>query len=401
MFSVITMDEAVKLARERCWREASETVPLASAFGRTAAADVASGEYVPGFSRSTVDGYAVAASDTFGCSDSIPSILEVAGSVEMGGEACAISSGRCAYVPTGGELPDGSDAVVMIEHTEDLGDGTIAVSKPVAPGENVVFKGDDAVPGDVLVRRGRVLGARDVGALAAIGRTEVRVAREPIIGVISTGDELVPVSEVPGRGQVRDVNTSMLLAFVVSRGAIGRDMGFVRDDEAELRRALDCALASCDAVFISGGSSVGMKDATRRAIEERGEMLFHGLAVKPGKPTMLGAAGGKAILGLPGHPGAAFLVAEILGGALIDALMARERTRRSRRAVLAETVGANHGREQLTAVRLFEEDGVLKASPMHSKSGLITTLASSDGYISIPRDAEGVSAGETVDVYEY
>lgn len=401
LFSVITLNEAVEVIRERFARiDGRESVPLSKALGRTAAVDIESGEYIPGFSRSTVDGYAVRASDTFGCSDSIPAMLDLVGAVEMGESACDIGRGQCAYVPTGGELPEGADAVVMIEYAEESG-GTVFASKPAAPGENVVMKGDDAIPGDVVVCAGRVIGPRDAGALAAVGCSDVPVVRRPIVGVISTGDELVRVNETPGVGQVRDVNSATILAFVETRGADGRDMGFVRDDEAELRRVLDEALATCDAVIVSGGSSVGMKDATRGAIEERGEMLFHGLALKPGKPTMLGVSSGKAVIGLPGHPGAAYLVAVHLVGALIDALMGRETTARTRRAVLSETLGANHGREQLTAVHLFERDGELCAKPLHSTSGLIMTLASSDGYISIPRDSEGASAGESVLVYEY
>ena len=290
----------------------TEQVPYTGALGRVLAEDIAAAEYVPDFDRSTVDGYACRASDTFGCSDAIPAILEIKGEVLMGqGADFTLPRDACAYVPTGGAIPKGADCAVMIEYTEDYGDGTVGILKPGAPGMNLIFRGDDVYPGKVILKAGRVLTPQDIGALAAVGRTQVSVARRPRVGVISTGDELVPPSETPGSGQVRDVNTPLLTAMLRDFGAEPVQYGIVADDEALLRRMVRQAASECDAVILSGGSSVGIKDAACRIIEEMGELLQHGIAVKPGKPTILGRAGNKPLIGLPGHPVAACFVAQL------------------------------------------------------------------------------------------
>ena len=330
----------------------AETVPLEEAAGRVLAADIAAEDYVPDFDRSTVDGYALRASDSFGCSEAIPAVLPVAGEVLMGqGADFALPRGACAYVPTGGAIPRGADCAVMLEYTEDYGDGSIGVMKPGAPGQNLIFRGDDVYPGKTVLHAGRVLGAQDIGALAAIGRTRVPVRPRLRVGVISTGDELVPPAVAPGPGQVRDVNAPMLAALIRSIGAEPVSYGIVADQEAQLRGALRRAAAECDAVLISGGSSVGVKDAACRLIEELGELLLHGIAIKPGKPTILGRAGGKPLVGLPGHPVAAFFVARLFVLPLLARLSGREFRVPSVRAALTESVGANHGRAQVNGCR--------------------------------------------------
>ncbi|MBO5497056.1 MAG: molybdopterin molybdotransferase MoeA [Oscillospiraceae bacterium] len=401
MLEVKTPEEVLRLIeREFKPLGRAETVPLAQALGRVLAEDVRAEEYVPDFDRSTVDGYACRARDTFGCSDAIPAILNLVGEVKMG-ESAALSVPRdsCVYVPTGGAIPAGCDCAVMIEYTEDYGDGTIGILKPGAPGMNLIFRGDDVFPGKSVLKAGRVLAPQDIGALAAIGKTEVPVCPRPRVGVISTGDELVPADQTPGPGQVRDVNSPMLAALLREFGAEPVDFGIVVDDEKLLWEKTALAAESCDAVILSGGSSAGVKDAACRIIGDLGELLLHGIAVKPGKPTILGRAANKPLIGLPGHPVAAFFVAKLFVLPLLARLEGRTTRRYPVRAVLSESLNANHGRMQVNACRLEESGGTLTATPIRSKSGLITQLAGADGYLVIDRDCEGLPKDAEIEVY--
>lgn len=402
MLQVKTPEEVLRLIHDkfRPVSELAESVPLTAAAGRTLSEDIIAEEYVPDFNRSTVDGYAVRAADTFGCSDAIPAILSLQGEIRMGEDAgFALLRENCAYVPTGGALPEGADCAVMLEYTEDYGDGTIGILKPGAPGMNVIFRGDDVYPGKVVLQAGRVLSAQDIGALAAIGRTVVPVQRKLKIGVISTGDELVPPGQKPLPGQVRDVNTALLSALLTEQGAEVHSYGIIVDDEDLLRETVTRAVQECDAVLLSGGSSVGVKDASCRIIESLGELLLHGIALKPGKPTIMGRAGNKPLVGLPGHPVAAFVVARLFMVPLLDRLAGRERPLWSVTAELSESVGANHGRAQVNPCRLLRQDGRVLALPIRSKSGLITQLAGADGFFCIERDCEGLPKGAPVQVY--
>ena len=402
MLQVKTPEEVLRLIHDkfRPVSELAESVPLTAAAGRTLSEDIIAEEYVPDFNRSTVDGYAVRAADTFGCSDAIPAILSLQGEIRMGEDAgFALLRENCAYVPTGGALPEGADCAVMLEYTEDYGDGTIGILKPGAPGMNVIFRGDDVYPGKVVLQAGRVLSAQDIGALAAIGRTVVPVQRRLKIGVISTGDELVPPGQKPLPGQVRDVNTALLSALLTEQGAEVHSYGIIVDDEDLLRETVTRAVQECDAVLLSGGSSVGVKDASCRIIESLGELLLHGIALKPGKPTIMGRAGNKPLVGLPGHPVAAFVVARLFMVPLLDRLAGRERPLWSVTAELSESVGANHGRAQVNPCRLLRQDGRVLALPIRSKSGLITQLAGADGFFCIERDCEGLPKGAPVQVY--
>lgn len=287
----------------------------------------------------------------------------------------------------------------MLEYTEDYGDGSIGVMKAGAPGMNVIFRGDDVCPGKTILRSGRVLTAPDIGALAAVGKTAVPVIRKLKVGLISTGDELVPPGQKPGSGQVRDVNTPLLTALFTGGGVQVIHYGIVADEERLLRNTMRQALDMCDGVVLSGGSSVGMKDATCRLIQEMGELLFHGIAIKPGKPAILGKAGNKPLVGLPGHPVAAYFVAQLFVLPLLSRLMGREQRQYPVTAELAESVAANHGRAQVNACRLETRGNQLTAVPIRSKSGLITQLAGADGYFIIDRDCEGLPKGAMVQVY--
>lgn len=401
MLEVKTPEEVFRLI-EKEFRplDRKELIPLDCAPGRVLAEDITASEYVPDFDRSTVDGYAVLASDTFGCSDAIPAILERKGEVRMGEDAqLTLKRGECAYVPTGGAIPEGADCMVMIEYTEDYGDGTVGILKPGAPGLNLIFRGDDVYPGKAVLCSGQVLRAQDIGALAAIGKMKVPVRPRLRVGVLSTGDELVPPDKTPGPGQVRDVNMPMLTALLREVGAEPVPYGIITDDEALLHNTVRDALESCDAVILSGGSSAGVKDAACRIIEALGKLLLHGIAIKPGKPTILGRAGNKPLIGLPGHPVAAYFVAKLFVLPLLARLEGRQVSDHPLRARLSENIGANHGRAQISACRLEEQRGQLTAVPIHSKSGLITQLAGADGYFIISRDCEGLPKDAAVDVF--
>lgn len=403
MLNVLTSAEVLRLIQERFHPlNRKETVPLNEALGRVLCEAVCAKEYVPDFDRSTVDGYAIHSSDAFGCSDAIPAILPLAGKVEMGETpSFAIAIGSCAYVPTGGAIPDGADCVVMLEYTEDYGDGTIGILKPGAPGMNLVYRGDDVSPGDVLYPAGHRLSPQDIGALAALGITSVPVFQWLHVAVISTGDELIPPEQTPERGQIRDVNSLMLTTMLWRFGASTTTLGIVPDTEAALTAAVREALEddACDAVLISGGSSVGEKDATCRVISSFGDVLFHGIAIKPGKPTILGVCGEKPLVGLPGHPAAAFYIMKLFILPLLARLVGQKWEPYTIPARLSESVSANHGREQISACRLIKKDSEWIAEPIRSKSGLITQLSGADGFFCIARDQEGLPAGAEVNVY--
>lgn len=404
MLSVKTPEEVFEIIQHefKMLKNRTENVSLYEACGRVLAEDICAKEYVPAFNRSTVDGFAVHARDTFGCSDSIPAILENTKEILMGQEAdFTLQTGFCAPIPTGGQLPDGADAVQMVEFSEDYGDGTTGILKPVAPGNNVILKGDDVYPGKSVLPAGRRLNSQDIGALAALGIVNIPVIQKLKVAVLSTGDELIPPEEVPKPGQIRDVNSSLVASLIAQSGAVPVNYGIIPDQEELLDAAVRKAVSECDVIIISGGSSVGVKDATCRIIESQGHLLFHGIAMKPGKPTIFGKIGDKPVIGLPGHPVAAFFITHLFVRPLLARLTGQVLREFQATAVLSESVEANHGRAQYNGVFLTKKDGQLTAHPIRGKSGLITTLAGSDGYFCIPRDCEGLPAGASIQVTLY
>lgn len=399
MLSVLTLAQANELLAQTIAGVPleKEEVPLKEAAFRILYEEIRSGETVPGFSRSTVDGYAVRAQDTFGCSASIPALLTLSGRVSMGElPGLSLSPGECAYVPTGGALPRHGDAVVMLEYAEELGN-LVALEKSAAPGQGVIFAGDDVKAGQRVLSKGTRLTGREIGALAALGITRVPVVKRPRVTVLSTGDELVAPEEKPGPGQIRDVNGPMLAAMCREMGAVVACPPIVRDQEALLHRALKAAEADSDLILLSGGSSVGVRDEAAKVIASLGELLFHGLAVKPGKPAMGGRIGSKPVIGLPGHPVAACMLCRLMVFPLLAGMQGIEIRDMMVQAVLAVNLPSNHGREEYIPVRL--EGGT--AVPVMGKSGLIMTLADTDGYLRIPKDAEGLSGGDPVNVYRW
>lgn len=390
------------------WLE-SERVPLLAAGGRVLAADVAADMDIPAFDRSSVDGYAVRAADTAGAGESIPVFLRCRGEVEMGKSAgFTLSAGECAYVPTGGMLPAGADAMVMVEYSELCGLDTagqllIALSQAVSVGRNVIRRSEDAAEGETLLKRGTLLRPEEVGVLALAGVVEPLVYRAPSITLLSTGDEIVHPAQRPAQAAMRDVNSYALAALAQRAGWRVDGVAALPDDAAAISTALEKALDLSDIVAVSGGSSQGKKDMTARLIHDAcGGLLTHGLALKPGKPTILGfdPARRRLCVGLPGHPVSALMVFEsLLLTAWRQALgLAAPFTVQAR--ATANIPGAA-GRETLQPVSLHEQEGEYLARAVYGKSGLITRLAQADGYIVIDRNREGIRAGETVRVYPF
>jgi molybdopterin molybdotransferase len=392
---VVSVSTAIEEIRNLAVRRGDETVNLVDALHRILAEDIRADGDIPGFTRSVVDGYAVRAADTTGSSDTIPSIFPLRGRVSMGVSAGThIKSGECIYVPTGGILPEGADAVVMIEHAEPIGK-EILVKKPVAHGENVLFFNEDFSLGDIVCKRGRRLSPQDIGVLAAAGCIDVPVVGIPKVGILSTGNELVPVNVRPLPGQVRDVNSFVVASFVREQGCAPVFYGIVPDDREALRSALDNAASKCDAVLISGGSSKDDRDMVAAIIKEEGTVLIHGVAISPGKPTIIGRYGNIPVIGLPGHPASAFIVLVAIIRYLFAGMTGNtDSGLRSVQASLGQNVSSSKGREDY--VRVVVRDGV--ATPLFGKSGLLNTLVKSTGVIRIPAESEGLETGTLVEV---
>jgi molybdopterin molybdotransferase len=374
----------------------TEMVPLEQCTGRVLAAPVAADTDIPGFDRSVVDGYAVRSSDITGASDAFPALLRCVGRVAMGTGTtnCAVRTGECVYIPTGGVLPEGADAVVMVEYTENTGD-TVLMKKPVSHGENVLLRDEDFRKGELVFRPGRRLSPQDTGVLAACGCALVPVAKKPVVGIISTGNELVPVTSVPGPGQVRDANASMLSAWLTEYGCIPELYGIIKDEPVAFETVIARALHTCDVVLLSGGSSKDDRDLTAAVIADKGEVLIHGIALAPGKPTIIGRITQKPVFGLPGHPAAAFVVLVTIVRPLLDAMLGIEKPLlRSITAILAENIPSQRGREEFVRVRV--DNG--RATPLFGKSGLMHTLVTSTGLVRIPAGYEGLEKGREVEV---
>lgn len=376
---------------------------LADAHHRVPAVPVTASGALPGFARATVDGYAVRAADTNGASEGLPSYLEVTGAVQMGAApAVAVAAGTAVAIPTGGVLPQGADAVVMVEHTAEAMRGTIEVLRAVAPGEGLVRADEDAAAGAQIAPVGRPLRSQDLGMLAAAGVVEVAVHARPRVAIVSTGDEVVP-PETPtlAPGQVRDACAVSLGALVLEAGGWPDPRGIVPDDREALAAALSGAVADSDIVVVSAGSSVGGRDETAAAVAGLGApgIWCHGLALKPGKPTLLADSGGVPVVGLPGNPRSALVVFRLIGVPLVrliggctdpppDAVL---------RARLARDLPSAAGRLDIVQVRL--RDGI--ATPLFGASALLSMLTAADGYVRVPEAATGLDAGAEVDVTLY
>lgn len=405
-FHCLSLDEAQILIESTLSDSFSavEQIPLDQAVGRIAAIDFTSTEEVPAFSRSTVDGYAVFSGDTFGAGEGIPATLEVVGEILMGCESqYHLQPGQVVAIPTGGMLPVGADAVVMVEHTEKADNKTVLILKAVAPRENVVAKGEDLRVGQIVVSKGQWLRSAEIGALAACGYGRVSVFSTLTVGIISTGDEIVDVTAKLGAGQVRDINSFALAAMVREEGHIAKRYGIIPDVYDQLFQCLHNAVQECQIVLVSGGSSVGARDHTVQAIQMLAgqDVLFHGIAVKPGKPTIFGMIGAVPVFGLPGHPVSAMTIYNQIVKPVLARLAGAVVTKPQFTilAQISRNVPSAPGRDDIIRVRLEKTDqGRYVAEPIFGKSGLISTLVKADGTVRIPSETGGLYAGDAVQV---
>lgn len=374
--------------------ERVESILLEDSYGRIIAEDVIATFHVPPFDRSAMDGYALKAQDTYGASNFSPKKLKLIG-VEQAGECFEgeIGSGECVQVATGSPMPRGADAVIMVEDTKKVED-YVETYHPVYPGANVSFKGEDIRKGDIAVRKGEQLSPGRIGAIAALGIGSVKVYAKPIVSIISTGSEVKPLESELKPGEIYDINSYTLTAIVSSNGCIPKNEGIIPDDPEALKEALRRAVQN-DVIVISGGSSVGVKDLLYDLIEEMGEVKFHGVHVKPGKPTLFGMVNEKPVFCMPGNPTSCLSNAYIF---LIPALrkIARlpEAEPRTVKAKMGTRVVASSGREQILTVRI--ENGI--AYPVFKKSGTITSMTNAGGYIILPINVDVIEEGEELEI---
>ena len=404
LFNVRTPPDALSvLLAQLPARVQIEEVPTSGALDRVLGEDVHSPGDLPTFRRSTMDGFAVRAADTFGATEGLPAYLEIVDDVFMGrAPKTALGTGQCARIATGGMLPDHADAVVMVEQTQEVGPSTIEALRAVAPGENVVQIGEDVRSGDPILPRGHRLRPQDVGGLVALGITCVPVARRLRVGIVSGGDELVAPEQEPGPAQIRDINSYTLAALIRRDGHTPSLAGIFPDEYAALESAARAALASNDVVILSAGSSVSARDMTAQVVDSLGEpgVLVHGVSLKPGKPTILGVCAGKPVFGLPGNPVSCMVTYDLFVAPTLAHLSgAAAPPRTTVTARLSRNIASATGREDYIQVRLERgRDGGWEAVPVFGKSNLIFTLIRADGMLKVPLDAGGLPAGAQVEV---
>lgn len=383
----------------------TETIALAECLGRVLAKDVYTDVDIPDFDRSTMDGFAVKATSTFGASEANPAYLNIRGQIRMGGRPdFSIGPGEAARIATGGMLPKGADSVIMLEHTDVLDDTTIEAYRSVAPGQHVIEKGEDIRLSEPALLQGIRIRPQEAGLLAACGKTKIDVFRRPVVGIISTGDEVVPVDRVPGAGQIRDINTHTLSGQVLAAGGAPEVFGIVRDNRDDLLDTCRVALDRCNMVMISGGSSVGVRDFTVEVLDRLPDtaILVHGISISPGKPTILARSGTKPFWGLPGHAVSAMVVFAVVVRPFLDWLCGVSRSTGPFpvQAILNRNLASAQGRVDYVRVRLTESNGIIMAEPILGKSGLINTMVRADGLIAIDLNSEGLEKGAVVRVMQ-
>jgi len=393
--ALISLDEAIRVAVALVRPiERTQTLSLADALRRVAAEDVQSAIDVPLADRAAMDGYAVRAQDTARAGTTHAVALRRIETHDADGvPRSLVSAGRCTKVATGTTMPKGADAVVMIEDTERDGD-RVSVHASVEPGENVSRRGSDVERGSIVVRAGVVLTPARIGALAAIGHARARVYAKPRVSILVTGDEVVPLGRSIRAGQVYDVNSHTIAGVVRENGGEPKAEGRASDRLATLQIALKKAAAN-DLVVVSGGSSVGEKDFVAEALESIGDMRFHGIAVKPGRPTALGLVNGKAVLGLPGNPTSCLSNGYVLLAPMLRRIARLPPARATVIEVpLATRLASKMGRVEFHTVRIVDGQAV----PAYKESGAITSMAHADGYVEIPAVVDGIEKGEIVRV---
>jgi molybdopterin molybdotransferase len=384
----------------------SETVlAIEDSYRRILSRDVFSSEDLPPFSRSTVDGFAVISSDTFGASDGTPAYLNVIGEIPMAkAPSLKIKKGEAARISTGGMFPEGADAIVMLEHIHQIDGNIIETSKPVTPGENIIQIGEDVKKGELVLKKGHRLRPQDIGALAGLGIIEICVYEKPKISIISTGDEVIAPDANASAGCIRDINSLNLAALTFDAGGEPVKHGIFPDEYSAVKKIVEYSLVHSDMVLITGGSSVGARDLTAKVINDIGKpgVLFHGVSMKPGKPVIGGLINNKPVFGLPGHPAAVTVCFEQFIEPLLTRLTGFIGSKFTGKkpivkAKMLKNVASVAGREDHIRVQLDEKEGEVFANPILGKSGLITTLVKADGIVVIPMAKLGLEKGEEVE----
>lgn len=401
-FKVKSLEEVLALAADFTPLD-TQIIPVSESCSQVLARDLIAGKDLPGFRRSAMDGFAVAAASTFGASESSPAWLAVAGTIHMGDiPSFELVPGQAAKISTGGMLPGGADAVVMVEHTQMVDSGSVEIYKSVAPLQHVIDAAEDYAENDLILKKGTLLRPQETGLAAGLGYTELEVYAVPTVGIISTGDEVVDIGTEPRPGQIRDINTYTLGAFVRQAGGIPVTYPIVRDDPARLLDTCRRAAKETDMVMISGGSSVGARDYTVDVLEKLPDtrILVHGISLSPGKPTILARSGKIPVWGLPGQVVSAMVVFRIVVKPFIDRLRGVSGPRNQIRipATLSRNVASAQGRTDFIRVCLEKTGGRLIASPVLGKSGLIRTMVAADGLLEIGENREGLEKGTLVEI---
>ena len=409
LFKVNTPHEVITMLKDhlnlkKITKGNIEVVDIKTVLHRILAEEVVAPANLPGFNRSTMDGYAIGAEDSFGATDSLPSYLKIVGEIKMGAKPeFKINPGEAVKISTGGMLPEGANAVMMVEYTEQIDDSTIEARRSISPWENVVRENEDLKIGEIILRKGHRLRPQDIGVLAGIGKTNIKIYRKPKIAIISTGNEIIPAEGEPRIGQIRDINSYTLGACIEEASGVPVYRGIIKDEvillEQEIKKTIKEDKA--EAIIISGGSSVGVRDVTLEVLNRLGKpgVLIHGVSVKPGKPTILAIADNRPIFGLPGHPVSAMIIFDLFVRPLISWLQGGEYNYSSAKEIEAEltcNMVSDSGREDYVRVFVYKEGEKFYAEPILGKSGLISTMVRASGLIKIGLNIEGLEKGSKV-----
>ena len=403
-FKVLTPDEVhEKLDRFRPL--SSEKVPLEESLQRVLAEEVVSAINLPEFPRSTVDGFALKAKDTYGASEKNPCFVRVVGEIQMGQVSDVdINDGQAMKVATGGMVPRGADAVQMVEYTEWVDSQTLHIFKTLSPLENAIRVGEDIKAGEVLLQRGQRVRPQDMGLMASIGKTEVQVFLKPRVGIISSGNEIIPIEQTLNPGEIRDINRYSIAAMIRETGGTPTFLGIAKDNFSSVKEKIEKGLEESDMVIVTGGSSVGILDLTLDALQSFAgtELLVHGISVRPGKPTLIADIVGKPFLGLPGHPVSAIVIFHLFGKPILKSLSGLSRNegfcQKSIKARAFRNIPSVAGREDYVRVKLEEKKGIVWAHPLFGKSGAMGHLVQADGLLKIGVNEEGLEEGEEAEV---
>mgnify|MGYP000215082387 CR=1 FL=1 len=409
LFEVSTPEEVIKLLKnnlnfKKIIQNNKEVINIKNALYRILSKEIAAPVNLPGFNRSIMDGYAIRAEDSFGATDSLPSYLKIMGEIKMGNRPdFKINPGEAVKISTGGMLPEGANAVMMVEYTEQIDDTTIEARRSISPWENVVREDEDLKAGEIILTKGHKLRPQDIGVLAGIGKTNIKIYKKPKIAIISTGNEIISAESEPRIGQIRDINSYTLGACIEEAGGIPVYRGIIKDEVVLLEQEIKKTIKEdkVEVVIISGGSSVGVRDVTLEVLNRLGKpgVLIHGVSVKPGKPTILAIADNRPIFGLPGHPVSAMIIFDLFVRPLLSWLQGGQYNYNSAKEIEAEltcNMVSDSGREDYIRVFVNEKEKKFYAEPILGKSGLISTMVRASGLIKIGLNIEGVEKGSKV-----